>query len=476
MGTQNISLSKRMLASIGVLTMTLLALFGVGAAAQAAPAGEGNIDFKATGSITVHKHAQPETAGEPATGADQGVLPDPLAGVEFRVDKVTNIDLADPSQWDQLENLTPADVQGNLEAVAGAQQTNANGTTTFGGLDVGVYLVTEGEDQGGNNIVRKAEPFLVVIPTAIDNEWTYDLHVYPKNSLTQVSKELDETSDSAAAGAGDIITWNVSATAPQLAPNDVFNELRYQDVLDGRLVFENISEVTYGGTSWTEGSQYAVAQSGQTITMTLTAQGLASVEANQGQELAYKVNTSVAEGVDIGEGVIENDITQFTTINDQEYDFTTAPTETHWGTVRVEKQDADNAKGLGDAEFQIFRTASDAQNQVNAITINGETTFTTGGDGTLNIGPLNAGAENSRDYYLVETKAPSGYQLDDSPRLVTVTAGASTELYVIDNTKQPDFELPLTGAAGTWMFVAAGVGLLLIGSGLYVRNRRKATA
>lgn len=324
--------------------------------------------------------------------------------------------------------------------------------------------------------MRKAEPFLVVVPTAIDNEWTYDIHVYPKNALTQVDKQLDENSDGAAAGAGDTITWKVTAATPQLAPEDTFNELRFQDILDDRLAFESVSDVTYGGAAWTEGSEYSVTQSGQTVTVTLTAQGLAAVEANQGQELSYKVNTSVADGADIGEGVIETEVTQFTNINGQEYDFTTPPAETNWGIVRVKKQDADNAKGLGDAEFQIFRTEADANNQANPISIQEETTFTTGEDGTLNIGPLNAGAENSRDYYMVETKAPSGYQLGDSPRRVTVTAGVSTEQYAIDNSKQPDFELPLTGAAGTWMFVAAGVLLLLIGSALYARNRRKADA
>lgn len=476
MGVQKLSLPKRLVAGLGTFALASLAVFGAGTAANAAPAGEANIDFEATGSITVHKHAQPETAGEPATGADQGVLADPLEGVEFSLERVTNIDLSDETQWDQLEDLTPADVAGNLENVAGPVETNADGIVTFDELDVGVYLVTEGADNGGNNIVRTAEPFLVLLPTAVEGEWEYGLHVYPKNSLTAVSKELDETSDDAAEGAGDNIAWNVSATAPQLAPGDDLNELRYVDQLDARLDFTSVADVVYNGQVLVEDTDYTVTVDGQNVTVELTAAGRAIVEANQGQELAYVINTEVAAGADVGDGVIQNEITQFTTINDEEFDFTTPVDETYWGTVTVNKYDADNETGLGDAEFQVYRTQADAEAQDNAIAIDGETVFTTGQDGTVEIGALNAGDEQSRSYWLVETKAPSGYVLDESPREIVITPGTATETYEIPNTKQPDFELPLTGSASTGIFMLVGLALLTLGGGLYARNRRKANA
>lgn len=475
MGAQKLTLGRRLVAGLGTMAMASLAVFGMGTAAHAAPAGEGNIDFEATGSITVHKHSQPATAGDPASGADLGVLPNPLEDVEFSLEKVTSIDLSDEAHWAQLEDLTPADVADNLEAVEGPLRTDEDGMLTFEDLDVGVYLVTEGADHGDNNIVRKAEPFLVIIPTALNGKWTYNIHVYPKNSQTKVSKELDEDSDNEAEGAGDTVSWNVSATAPQLAPGDELNELRYVDTLDDRLEFVSITDVAYDGEAWTQGNQYTVTP-GQTVTIELTDAGLAAVQANQGQELTYKINTKVAAGATIGDGEIANEITQYTRINDQEFDFETPEAVTYWGTVLVEKYDADNSDGLADAEFQVFRTQSDAQAKTNPIAVDGETTFTTGEDGTVEIGPLNAGAEQSRSYWLVETKAPAGYQLDDTPREITITPGTLTETYAIPNDKQPDFELPLTGAAGTGVFMLIGLALLTLGGGLYARNRRKAQA
>ena len=479
MGAQKLTLGQRLVAGIGTFAMASLAVFGAGTAAHANTTDpvNGNIDFTAEGSITVHKHEQPDVSGAPATGAEQNVDSEALGGVEFSLQRVTNIDLSDPAQWDQIEDLTPADVDAaNLADIRGPVETDTNGVVEFGGLDVGVYLVTEGNDNGDNNIVRKAEPFLVMIPTAIDNQWEYDLHVYPKNSVTALEKELDDASDDNAQGAGDIITWNVSATAPQLAPGDELKEYSFVDDLDSRLDFENVANFTYGGQAWTEGNQYTVSQDGQVVTITLTEAGRAAIVANHGQELSYQINTVIAEGTDLGNGVIENDITQYTTVNDDDYDVTTPKDQTNWGTVIIRKQDGDNDNVLAGAEFQVFATEADAAAGNSPIVINGESTFTTGENGQVEIGPLNAGADNGRDYYLVETKAPAGYQADDTVRTIHITAGVATETYVIDNFKQPDFELPLTGAAGTGLFLLIGLVLLTLGGGLYARNRRKANA
>ena len=479
MGAQKLSLRKRLVAGLGTIAMASLAVFGAGTA-HAAPAGEGNIDFDATGSITVHKHSQPEIAGDPATGQNRGFLPGPLKGVEFSLQQVTSINLEKVNDWAQLKELEPKDVEGDLKAVKDPVKTNANGVATFEGLDVGVYVVTEGEDHGDNNIVRKAEPFLVMIPTAVDGEWNYDVHVYPKNSQTQVSKVLDENSDTDAAGAGDIISWNVSATAPLLAPSDTLEELRYADALDARLEFVSVTNVAYNGQAWTEGNEYIVKQ-GEKVTVELIKAGLDAVQTNQGKELTYKINTKIVEGAAIGDGFIANEITQYTNINGQESEFSSKD-HTYWGTVSIKKIDKENKAGLANAEFQVFRTKADAEAKRNQITVDGATsvdevtTFVTGADGTAEIGPLNAGADQSRSYWLVETKAPAGYQLDDTPREIVVTPGTQVRTYEVPNEKQPDFELPLTGAAGTGIFMLLGLALLTLGGGLYTRNRRKAQA
>ena len=100
-------------------------------------------------------------------------------------------------------------------------------------------------------------------------------------------------------------------------------------------------------------------------------------------------------------------------------------------------------------------------------------TLTTGQDGAATIDGLAAGT-----YYLVETAAPEGYQLDATPIEVVITAstddGATADSLIvsktIDNTKTP--ALPVTGGAGTVAITAAGVVLVAGAAMLIVRARK----
>ncbi|ALD73260.1 Fimbrial subunit type 1 precursor [Trueperella pyogenes] len=83
---------------------------------------------------------------------------------------------------------------------------------------------------------------------------------------------------------------------------------------------------------------------------------------------------------------------------------------------------------------------------------------------------------DSKDYCLKETAAPAGYVLDPVGRTVTVKAGKdATELIEFENVKVEGPDLPLTGAQGTAIMVAAGLLLLAAGAGtVYVARRRNA--
>lgn len=133
-------------------------------------------------------------------------------------------------------------------------------------------------------------------------------------------------------------------------------------------------------------------------------------------------------------------------------------------TISVLKQDADTQEVLPDAEFVLHKGS--ATGEVVA-------TLTTGQDGTATIDGLAAGK-----YYLVETAAPEGYQLDATPIEVDITASTddnatADSLIVsktIDNTKTP--ALPVTGGAGTVAITAAGVVLVAGAAMLIVRARK----
>ena len=126
-----------------------------------------------------------------------------------------------------------------------------------------------------------------------------------------------------------------------------------------------------------------------------------------------------------------------------------------------------------------------------AISVDGKTTLTTDGNGTIDIKGLfvsdsidGADRDNKvnaaeRCYVLVETKAPAGFVLptgDDAVTAVKVQSGAGvSDNVVIENTKQAVPGLPLTGANGMLILTASGAALLMIavGSVLVARYRER---
>ena len=157
----------------------------------------------------------------------------------------------------------------------------------------------------------------------------------------------------------------------------------------------------------------------------------------------------------------------------------------------VVKQDGDNTDTkLSGAEFKLYSDQSAtkevavslATEGVYTVDPNGTAVLTTGTDGKITVNGLDSGT-----YYLKETKAPSGYKLDDTVREVTVTPdsevvhakngeaiaykvnGYSNHTMTIDNYKG---SLPSTGGMGIVLMVVAGV--LLIAGGMISIMRRRA--
>lgn len=157
----------------------------------------------------------------------------------------------------------------------------------------------------------------------------------------------------------------------------------------------------------------------------------------------------------------------------------------------VVKQDGDNTDTkLSGAEFKLYSDQSATKkevavsfaNGVYTVDPNGKAVLTTGTDGRITVNGLDSGT-----YYLKETKAPSGYKLDDTVREVTVTPdskavdakngeaitykvnGDSRHTMTIKNYKG---SLPSTGGMGIVLMVVAGV--LLIAGGMISIMRRRA--
>lgn len=469
----------RLIATVGVVA---LATLGAVTIAGPASATDGpNIDPNAKGSVTIHKYKQPAT---PSTLPHNGtaLTPEqlaglaPLQGVEFSIVKVTGVDLTTNAGWTTAGKLTVVDgvvKDGNTvyptTAVASGA-TDAQGVLAFPSLGLGVYLVTE-TGAGGNPIAVKSQPFLVSVPLPNNNTWLYDVHVYPKNSVTGVTKTVD---DSSAYGLGSDVTWTVTGDIPTLAAGGQLTKYDIVDPLDSRLGYTSATVTVKKADSTPVAlvpADYvltapAVGTAGE-VKVVFTATGLDKLETAAGGKVELKIVTSVKSIVD---GSIENEATLY--VNDATVK---ANATTYWGALKIFKYTG-TSTALKGAEFQIFKSEADANSKTNPVVVNGQSTFVSPDNGNIEIPGLKAGA-NGTDYWVVETKAPVGYIAFATPIKVKVTTGsiAAAEIVQVKNEQVPAYALPLTGGDGALTFGIGGGALVLIAAGAAILIARRKT-
>ncbi|WP_350269965.1 SpaH/EbpB family LPXTG-anchored major pilin [Brevibacterium sp. CBA3109] len=457
MKSRKLGLWRRLTA---VAAVSALSLLGVAGTAQATD-NVGNIDASKSGSIIVHKFDGSEgtDGGDGSVISDTSGLGKPLAGAGFTVEQVTEkggqaIDLTTPEGWDAISGLQASDITdgGFTTADKATKTTDGNGLATFGGLPLGLYLVTESSPPA--NATSTTAPFLVTLPLSQDNgKWIYDVNVYPKNSVNDTTPTKTVANPSAPV-LDSIVDWTITAPVPRA--NHGYTSFVITDKLDPRLTYQSASLAGF-----TPDTDYQVTESNGTVKITFTTAGLKKLKA--GNDVVATITTKVTSQ---GDGTIEN--TALVNVNDSGAE--TPAVSSNWGSLTIHKSaKGDKSNTLAGAEFAIYSDA-DATKLVGNLT--------TEADGTASITLwVGNNDDTTQEYWIKETKAPAGYVLDDSVNPVTVEAGSTSDAVVFDfeNTQQGHPDLPLTGADGKMLAMIAGIGLMLIagGAAIVVANRRK---
>jgi len=524
--------TRRGLGLAAAMTLAAGALVApTGAAAPADPNGS-TIDPDAATTLTIHKCEQTDANGvkEGTGNPDPQVECKPVAGVEFTITKL-NVDLTTPEGWKQL-----ADAKGDV-VKAGALKSNTTQTITTGGdglasftdaqTEVGAYLVSETRTP---DKVIPAEDFVVTLPmTNPDNttKWNYDVHVYPKNTISGVDKKV---TDKPAPGSGHDITYTITTSIPKVDYPGGARIKRYEvvDQLDKRIKKDALTPVVkivgQNETPLADTTDYtlitAEGADHNWATIQLTEEGRRkAAEARHNGTGETKVQVTLTAKFDAtvnleGDlsntaGLIPNDSPNFTwdpsNPGTKVPGIPTTPVLSKYGKVVVTKTGtdelADKTKYNG-AQFQVYectktaggatlRDGDPSTQAVDPLTIGGEKTFTTAGQGMVEINYLRANdyvdgvkkdTLTDEDHYcLVETKAPEGYTLQADPIPFRVladnaTAKAPTAVTVTDVPKNAGFRLPLTGANGVIFLTVAGALLVIGGAVSAYANKRRHTA
>ena len=533
--------------------MASMALVG---GALAADDTYGNIDPDAQGSITLHKYettGKSTPVGNPAGEFDATGL-NALEGVGFTAYPVTEVNgealnLLTAEGWELVKDVAPS--KATCEDLKAGKTTS--GVLTFGAakpflatdaqgtatqeLDLGAYVICETVLPEG--AAETSAPFLVTIPfpdmdskgTANSNGWLYNVHAYPKNTLTEGPVKTIDTQDAADVKVGDKVGYTVSSKVTTIDTDQEWKYFTFYDELADELGDAQIKKVTLGGTDLTEGTDYLVNitpegadKTGQKVTVWLTASALKTLKGHAGEELQVEfeatLKTLPATGNLDNQAQVDSKFGKEDTENPpkpptdpKEPPTPVDPTPTnvtreHWGPLKVTKVDgsdkSETPATLAGAKFKVYKYKNDAQafptGDCAAVTgkpadadveLVGE--FETGADGKLialgglfidkgtaaTVEALNL--NSSRCYVLEETVAPVGFVLPSNPysavKVDKTGATAAVETAIPNNReKLPD--LPLTGASGKLLMMVVGGVLLVVAGGAAVvsRNRKREEA
>jgi fimbrial isopeptide formation D2 family protein/LPXTG-motif cell wall-anchored protein len=492
------SIARRATAALGALTLGVLTAIAAVAPAQGVTL-PGNIDPNQARSLTVHKFALgPESPLQIGTGQELPSVPGtPLAGAGFTATLVADVDLLTPQGWSAVTNLTPASAAQRLTTTTFTSTlSNSAGLATFPtNMPIGLYLVTETTVPSA--ATNPSAPFLVTLPFptgpsgAPANEWIYDVHVYPKNAVTEITKtRVPAPANSVEARNPDLIRWAIAGNIPTLAGGGSVESFSLTDTIPAELEYvedvdrptgvapTNVVVTNAQGVAqnFVAGTDYTIVTTGADSTLTFTPAGLTRLTGLQGGKVTFNVLTrAVAVPAD---GRIVN--TASGTVNGST---TTVTGVTPIGQLTVfafESTGAGERVPLQGAVYQVYLTQQDADRNQNPITIDGVSQWTTGADGFVEIPIITPGT-----YYVREITPPAGFQLPTPDRVVTqVVAGETSTVPPVRNYVEfqhqqvPAFALPLTGGDGGLWFTVGGAAMIVtaLGAAVVVSRRRAAQA
>lgn len=339
-------------------------------------------------------------------------------------------------------------------------QTAPGGTAEKDGLAPGYYLITS------------------TLGDVLAVQTLADITINTKNDYPTVDKTIPETDKSAQIG--DTITYTITVDVPDSANDQII----VTDTMTSGLTFKSITSVGNGTDTLTADTDYTFAKTDdQNFTVTLSAD---TVTANKGKTITI-LYTAVLNENAVVDAADTNDADESSNDNTvkinygQHFESKPVTVETDTQKFTFDKVDGADQKKLPGAIFElrlgdtalnlievtkgeVYRIATaeeiadDSIDKVNQMTTTGKVITVNGVDGDVT-------------YKLVETQAPTGYNLPDNPSTDVTPATDNSVAVTIENNKGT--VLPSTGGMGTTIFYVVG-GLLIIGAAIVLVARRKA--
>lgn len=378
----------------------------------------------------------------------------------------------------------------NLSATANSGKIKEENKTsyTFNDLAAGYYLVYV---TGGKDI--QSSLVTVDAPTNTVN-------------LKTEAPSITKTANKETAEIGQVVTYTVTGAIPDTTGYDSY-VYKINDELTKGLDFVNDAN----GTACTD-NKVAVKVAFTDGTDASTAPTTAALATNNSKKMSLDLSTWVrANQGNKGKAFIVtyyakvNKDAEVTNNNKASLEYgnnpsdttTTTPSEAKTNTypLDIKKINKKTSGLLAGAKFSLYRSETDAKNGENAITV-------TGSNGNYVVDPVSTTTEfvsvekdlggynlrvnglEAKDYWLVETQAPEGFNKLTDPIKVTITKDGDTNWTVKKNNTAEDDKiidvenstgslLPSTGGRGAIAFAVIAAILVFGVAVSFIRDKRK---
>ena len=366
------------------------------------------------------------------------------------------------------------------------QTVDADGTATFANLAMGEYFIRPTSTTSVYQLMlQKLEPTVSGGKYVID-----DLTFGAKREEVSVDKAANKTSVTKK----EKVTYTITVDIPTYASQAVDKSFYVSDLLPNGLTIDPASiKVQIDGTD-VDTAAYTLdttAVAEYTFKLSVSAEQYTdNWSANGGKQL---VITYTATLNDNGTTEVNTKETNKVTFDYSNYPYVenshkqkTDTVDVTTFAIKIDKyvKNDEDAK-LANAKFDLYRTATQAEviagSAVNIphTTENGiklESDLVTDANGTATFAKYEANGTNY-DYYLVETRAPSDYNILDNAVKVNFTdtqVEATAGVYTVKVPNSSGIQLPITGGTGTVIFTIIGIALMVGAVVLFVVSRKKA--
>ena len=357
-------------------------------------------------------------------------------------------------------------------------------TATFAGLEMGEYFIRPTSTTSVYQLMlQKIEPTVADVG-GVQTYVIDDVDFNAKHKEVTVAKSANKTSVTK----NEKVKYTITVDIPTYSDEATDKSFYVSDKLpDGLTIDTGSIKVQVGGGD--------VAAGAYTLDTTKPAEYTFKLSVSNAQYAGWKANAGINPLVITYTATLNDDDT--TAVNTKEtntvtFDYSNYPyVDSHVQktdsvdvttfAIKVNKyKEGDATTKLANAEFDLYRTAY--AGETGSVTIphtdvQGKLLEhgVTGDDGALTFAKYEANGAKY-DYYLVETQAPSGYNLLTNAVKVNFADNDvdSNGVYTVDVANNSGIQLPVTGGTGTVIFTVIGIALMAGAVVLLVFSRKKA--